>query len=84
MRVPSRFTFPFGYTVRIRLVTKDEMEDYGGDGCDGLWLCEQRLILIRKSLTAARRRWVAVHEIGHAWLDYQHWLENRGLFTEKN
>lgn len=84
MRIPTRFHFPFGYTVRIKLVTKSEMEEEGGDGCDGLWLSDQKLILILKRLPSWRRRWVTVHELGHAWLDYQHWLENKGLFNQTN
>jgi Zn-dependent peptidase ImmA (M78 family) len=83
LRIPSRLHFPFGYVVRIKLVTVEEMNEYGGEGCDGLWLSDERLILVRKRLTAARKRWIISHEALHAINDWVHNCENRGLFTEK-
>lgn len=79
MRLPRRVCFPFGYIVSVKLVTKVQMDEAGGEGCDGLWLVEQRRVLIRKRLPAARRRWVLMHELSHAFMDAQHQFAGEGL-----
>lgn len=76
IRIPDRIVLPFGYVVKVKLVTAEEMEEAGGEGCDGLWRVEERTIYVRKSLPARRRRWVLVHEAFHALLDAQHHYVN--------
>jgi Zn-dependent peptidase ImmA (M78 family) len=75
-RIPTRVHFPFGYVVRVKQVGRAEMDRSGGEGCDGLWLVDDRLVLIHKGLSARRRRTVLAHELGHAWLDWQSHVED--------
>jgi Zn-dependent peptidase ImmA (M78 family) len=39
---------------------------------DGIWDDETKTIYIRKRLPMTRRRYILAHELGHAWLDWQH------------
>ena len=75
MRLPARVSLPFGYRVTVRLVTDAEMAALlhpDEELCDGLWLAGPRSISIRKVLPKARQRYMLSHELGHAFLDWQH------------
>ena len=39
---------------------------------DGIWDDEMKTIYLRKRLPVTRRRYILAHELGHAWLDWQH------------
>jgi Zn-dependent peptidase ImmA (M78 family) len=39
---------------------------------DGIWDDELKTIYLRKKLPVTRRRYILAHELGHAWLDWQH------------
>lgn len=67
MRLPKRVVLPFGYVVSVKQRPDSEME-----GQDGLWDVETRTISIRKSLPLRRRRYILIHELGHALWDSQH------------
>lgn len=75
-RLPQRIALPFGYVVAVKLVTRAEMAKAGGEGCDGLWLVDTRSILVVRTLPARRKRYILAHELGHAWLDWQHFVED--------
>ncbi len=62
IRIPTRVVLPFGYQISIRQLTDTEM-----DRDD-----DNRTIYIRKRLPMTRRRYILAHELGHAWLDWQH------------
>lgn len=74
MRLPSWIYFPFGYRIRVRLLTDTEMKilNDGDDAVDGLWIEEQRTIYVRKALSPKRRRYILAHELLHAAADYMH------------
>lgn len=75
MRLPQRVVLPFGYVVSVRLVTDSEMREHlspEDDLCDGLWLDGPRTIYLRKTLPKPRLRYLLSHELGHAFLDWQH------------
>ena len=75
-RIPSRVILPFGYRIAVKLVTDSEM-DARDDNADGVWDSDSRTIYIRKRLPMTRRRYILAHELGHAWLDWQHrYLDN--------
>jgi Zn-dependent peptidase ImmA (M78 family) len=81
MRLPPRVTFPFGYVVEVRQVTDSEMlaeqeEDNREEVADGLWDVETRTIYVRKSLPLRRKRYILGHEVGHAFIDWQHFCLN--------
>src|SRR5688572_30780182 len=77
VRLPQRVVLPFGYRVTVKLVTDAEMlshqdandQDEAGDG---LWQVGCRTIYIRKALPKPRQRYLLSHELGHAFLDWQH------------
>ena len=39
---------------------------------DGIWDDDTKTIYLRKRLPVTRRRYILAHELGHAWLDWQH------------
>lgn len=65
-RIPACVTLPFGYRITIK------QTDYIHTDCDGTWDVDTRTITIRKSLPLQRRVYILGHELGHAWLDWQH------------
>ncbi|TKB79567.1 MAG: ImmA/IrrE family metallo-endopeptidase [Nitrospira sp.] len=71
MRIPSRVVLPFGYKITVRQLTDQEMNERDRNA-DGVWDDETRTIYIRKRLPITRRRYILAHELGHAWLDWQH------------
>lgn len=71
LRIPSRVVLPFGYRISVRQVTDAEM-DTRDTNADGIWDSDTRTIYIRKRLPVTRRRYILAHELGHAWLDWQH------------
>ncbi|MFO0775534.1 MAG: ImmA/IrrE family metallo-endopeptidase [Nitrospiraceae bacterium] len=70
-RIPLRVMLPFGYRIVVKQLTDSEM-DARDPNADGEWDCETRTIYIRKRLPMTRRRYILAHELGHAWLDWQH------------
>ena len=78
LRIPSKVCLPFGYVVKIRLAPASLLEMLGAPDCDGLWDCDTKTILIRSSLPITRRRYILAHELGHAWLDWQHKFLDQG------
>lgn len=78
LRLPKTITLPFGYRVTVKQLPDKEFDVLASDS-DGLWLADQKLILVRKSLPAKRRAYILAHELGHAWLDWQHTYLDEGL-----
>lgn len=68
LRLPRFIQLPFGYKIRVLLTNS---ADILGD-LDGAWDVEVRTIYVRQTLPARRRRYILIHEMGHAWLDFQH------------
>jgi hypothetical protein len=81
--VPVSLTLPYGYRIRVRLVTDSEMlraldeEDNKAELVDGLWDSEARLILIRMALPKARQIRVFAHELRHALADWEHAISDQ-------
>jgi hypothetical protein len=71
MRIPSRVILPFGYRISVRQLSDSEM-DRRDPNADGIWDDELKVIYLRKRLPVTRRRYILAHELGHAWLDWQH------------
>jgi len=70
-RIPTRVILPFGYRISVRQLTAVEMDKQDANS-DGIWDEETKTIYIRKRLPVTRRRYILAHELGHAWLDWQH------------
>jgi Zn-dependent peptidase ImmA (M78 family) len=66
LRIPASVTLPFGYRVTVKQSSTIPHD------CDGTWDSDTRTITIRKSLPLKRRVYILGHELGHAWLDWQH------------
>jgi len=71
LRIPHRVVLPFGYRITVRQLSDTEM-DKRDENADGIWDDETKTIYIRKRLPVTRRRYILAHELGHAWLDWQH------------
>ncbi|CAI4033613.1 MAG TPA: ImmA/IrrE family metallo-endopeptidase [Nitrospiraceae bacterium] len=71
LRIPAHVILPFGYRILVKQVTDSEMDARDKDA-DGIWDSDTRTIYIRKRLPVTRRRYILAHELGHAWLDWQH------------
>jgi Zn-dependent peptidase ImmA (M78 family) len=78
MRLPSRVCLPFGYTVRVRLLTDTEMQAHDAEDADGFYDGDERTIYIRHSLSVRRKRYVLGHELFHALADFQHYCLDKG------
>ena len=68
LRLPRYIELPFGYTIKVILTTDEDILDTA----DGVWDVESHTIYIRRTLPPKRRRYILIHEMGHAWLDFQH------------
>ena len=71
LRIPFRVVLPFGYRISVRQLSDGEM-DKRDENADGIWDDETKTIYIRRRLPVTRRRYILAHELGHAWLDWQH------------
>jgi len=71
LRIPTRVALPFGYRISVCQLTDAEM-DRRDSNADGIWDDATKTIYIRKRLPVTRRRYILAHELGHAWLDWQH------------
>jgi hypothetical protein len=71
LRIPSRVVLPFGYRISVRQLSDSEM-DRRDPNADGIWDDGSKTIYLRKRLPVTRRRYILAHELGHAWLDWQH------------
>ena len=77
-RIPPRVRLPFGYVVRVLQIADSDMDQVAASA-DACWDDESRTILIRRSLPIKRRRYLLAHELGHAWLDWQHRYLDEGI-----
>lgn len=68
MRILRYVVLPFGYRVTVTITDNEKHLEQS----DGSWDVDKRAIYIRKSLPAARRRYILGHELLHAWVDWQH------------
>lgn len=71
LRIPNQVVLPFGYRISVRQLSDAEM-DKRDPNADGIWDDETKTIYVRKRLAVTRRRYILAHELGHAWLDWQH------------
>lgn len=71
LRIPKSVVLPFGYRITVRQLSDSEMDKLDANA-DGIWDDETKTIYIRKRLPVTRRRYILAHELGHAWLDWQH------------
>lgn len=72
LRIPKTIKFPFGYTVRVVMVTLHDLKKMCEDDVYGLWDCGTRTIYLAKNVPMAKRRYALGHELSHALLDWQH------------
>lgn len=79
LRVPKRVRFPFGYTVKVVQKTLAELEKDCGSPVYGYWDGDTRTIYIGKDLPAAKRRYALLHELRHAWVDFEHLYAEAGI-----
>jgi Zn-dependent peptidase ImmA (M78 family) len=73
--IPKRVVFPFGFVVRVEQVSRNVLTQ----DVDSEWNGDSRSIFIDKGLSLQRRRYLLTHELGHAWLDWQHYIMDLGV-----
>ncbi len=71
LRIPNQVVLPFEYRITVRQLSDAEMDKLD-ENADGIWDDDTKTIYIRKRLPVTRRRYILAHELGHAWLDWQH------------
>jgi Zn-dependent peptidase ImmA (M78 family) len=80
MRLPKTLVFPFGYRVKVKIVTPTEVaEENEGEPADGLWDAATRTIYLSSGVPLRRRRAVLIHEMFHAVADFQHQMLDDGV-----
>ncbi len=77
--LPRTITLPYGYVVKIRTVPAGECKEEDGKVLDGWWDEDTHTIFIKRTLGAARRRYILGHEFQHAALDWIHHCLNEGV-----
>lgn len=71
LRIPHTISLPFGYRVTVKQIDDSIMNELVITS-DSYWNDETLTIFIRKRLPFKRRVYLLAHELGHAWLDWQH------------
>lgn len=66
-RLPKLLSFPWAYDVVVTVVDRADIDAHGE------WDCDDRTIKIARDLTPAEKRATLIHEMGHAYLDWQSW-----------
>jgi len=70
-KIPTHREFDWGYVVTILQVPPDDPEL--GQDENANWDVNTRTIRINKELPIAERRWCYLHEMRHAWADFEGW-----------
>lgn len=78
-RIPAVVNLPFGYTIRIRQVSKTECEDRIGFNALAGWVSDERTVYLTKSRPIKQRRADLAHELQHVLVDYLTALIDQGL-----
>lgn len=76
--LPRLIELPWGYTVIVKQVDNDTMDVLDANA-DGLWVAEDRTVILRRSLPIARKCYILTHEMVHVLTDWQHWALDKGL-----
>ena len=69
MKIPKTFRFPGGPLIKIRLLTKKQIQHQVGEAI-AFYLHTSRIIGILKTLSLTEQYQALAHEIGHAWVDW--------------
>lgn len=67
-RRPQALTLPGGYRIEVRYTRK------GVDGVYGFWESDRRRITINAREPLWQQAYAFAHELQHALVDYQHWI----------
>lgn len=78
--------FPFGYIVLIKQVSDAEFDDIHEEEertTLASWSTVRRTIYLRKRVAHPLKVYYLLHELGHAFVDWTHWvLAEVGLVRE--
>jgi Zn-dependent peptidase ImmA (M78 family) len=85
VKIPTKVVFPFKYIVKIEQVSSEELGIATNDPQPGYaaWSVDKQTIYLDKSRPIKNRRADLVHELGHAFLDWQAWILNTPLAEAK-
>lgn len=79
MRLPTRIHFPFGFVIRVKQITKREIEDMIGYDALAGWVSSDRTIYLTRSRGTKLKRGDLAHELAHAIVDYTDFLLTNGI-----
>lgn len=82
-RLPAKIDLPFGYRIKVALVTDAEMllamdEEERTELADSLWDVDCRTIFVRRRLSGERKAEMLGQELDHAMNDWRHWVRDGG------
>ncbi len=77
LKLPRSLSLPFGYKAKVRVVSRAQLDQVGGSGCDGLWRIELMTIYILRDLGSADRIDKYLHEAGHMFRDWELFIRQR-------
>jgi len=74
--IPSTVRFPFGYTVLVKQLDDRSFDDTHGeaDAAFAHWNVQLQTIYLRKKQSLALRVYFLMHELGHAAVDWTHYV----------
>ena len=75
MRIPKVLHLPYNYSITVKQISKEYMEDtLGLEDCEGAWLVDDRTIFVRKDLSFINQMDTFLHELDHGINDYRSWV----------
>jgi hypothetical protein len=85
LTIPRSITLPYGYHIKVRLVSPAQMAQVGGRDCKGLWREDSRTIYIDKTESKPEQIATFHHEVAHALKDAENWsMMEMGLEVKKS
>lgn len=86
LRIPFSIRLPFGYIVKVRQVTREDLAILTNDPDPGYaaWVSDTRTIYLTKNRPLKKKRADLAHEVGHAWIDWQAWILNSPFADPRN
>jgi Zn-dependent peptidase ImmA (M78 family) len=68
--LPKKIKFPFDFVIEVKVIPEEQLESLMGRGCEGAYLPDARMIVVSRSLTTRKRRYIVAHEMTHALNEY--------------
>jgi len=77
VKIPRKHVFPGGFTVKIEQLEREDFKAENGAD-EACFDRDNMTILLDRGRSKADRKADFIHEMGHAFLDWQYWYERNG------